>query len=506
MRRYINEGLTEFLGRALVPWHMPGHKRKKLFEQYDSDIDEVIDRAFGIDVTEVPDTDDLYEPKEMILHSLNELKKEYKTTSSYYLVNGATGGVLAALYAAREYARHRVAESECEGPFLDDAIGKVIVASNCHKSVYNALNILGLKAVFIEPEEYVLRVKCKSQEGADDYSPKNEKQANCVRISGGISPEKVRNILQTEKIFAMVLTSPTYEGVVSDIRAISDELAGHDALCIVDEAHGAHLHFFGEQIGCVSAIKCGADIVVESLHKTLPALTQTAIMHVMNESLDTYVKEGLQIFMSSSPSYILLCSMENAIAWAGGNDFSEYIALLNEFRERAKCLENLHVLEKEELSGGGAFSYDITRIVIAVGHDSFCGAFFARLLQEEYGIVVEMAGVNYVVLISSAADEREDFDRLFSALKDIDDNLKNGFFDFYGDKNHGNNALWQEGDIDGLCNFIEKLRGTTARENLYVYPPGSYIVRHGEVITDKKADELLRYVRAGLHVRGLRRD
>ena len=127
MKRYISEGMTEYLKENPVPWHMPGHKRKKLDIESKSPIDQALHMAMAVDVTEVPGTDDLYNPKDMIKDSLDSLAKVYKTYASYYLVNGATGGILTAIAAC---FKGKGASAERK---------KILVARNCHKSVYNAV-------------------------------------------------------------------------------------------------------------------------------------------------------------------------------------------------------------------------------------------------------------------------------------------------------------------------------------------------------------------------------
>lgn len=470
MRRYINEGLSAFLENNPIAWHMPGHKRKNGFTKQISCVDRVLETLYTTDVTEVPGTDDLHEPEGMILDSLNELKKVYGTKYSSYMVNGATGGIQSAIYAAKNAIN-------------GDAIGKLLIAKNCHKSVYNCADFLKLNAVFVEPEEYFL----------DD----NDK----AMFKGHISPKGVEEICNRENVFAMVLSSPSYEGVVSDIKSIADILHRNGGILIVDEAHGAHLPFMSRYGFPESAISCGADIVVQSLHKTLPAMTQSAIIHVNNERLVAYVKEALQIFMSSSPSYPMMCSMESAIAWACDYDYTEYNNLLEDFRLSTESYKIVEVLSEEDSKNEGAFAYDRSRIVITTkGHD-IPGTILADYLKKEYNLLVEMIGKNYLVLISTAADNSQDFEMLKGALDALDKYL----YENYDEMGEGFTADMVVADDYGnsVIDMIKNLKGTKAENNLYVYPPGSYIVRRGELITDKHVAELAGYARAGLNIRGL---
>lgn len=473
MRRYINEGIAEFLGRSSLSWHMPGHKRKNGFTPQTGIVDDALEKLHNMDVTEVPGTDDLYVPEGMILSSMEELKKIYKSRQSFYLVNGATAGNFAALYAVRQYAGRTVLGSGNNK--------KIILAGNCHKSVYNAADVLQLEAVTVMPERYMFGFEHDTSAGA---------------IYGHVSADAVREICESENIFAMVVTSPTYEGVRSDIGAIADVLHEYGAILIVDEAHGAHLPFIGEDMGCASALGCGADIVVHSLHKNLPAMTQTALLHVMREDLISDVREGISVFMSSSPSYVMLCSMENAVAYMCEGDFRHYRNALFDFRKAAGTLKSLHVLEPEEVCGRGAFSYDSTRIVITANIKNFSGKRLADILVREYNIVVEMSGISHVVLISTVADSSHDFETLLAALIDLDKRITDTGMDgcLTGDAENTHGAV-----LDGLCGMA----GTAAKNHIYVYPPGNYIVRRGEIITKEQVEEIAGYINAGIYVRGL---
>lgn len=469
MKRYINEGLSEFLENNPIVWHMPGHKRKNGFTKQISCVDRVLETLYTMDVTEVPGTDDLHEPEGMILASLNELKNVYGTKYSSYMVNGATGGIQSAIYATKNAVK-------------SDEAGKILIAKNCHKSVYNCADFLKLDAVFVEPEKYFI-------------------SDNKAMFMGHINPKQVEEICNSENVFAMVLSSPSYEGVVSDIKAIADILHRNGGILIVDEAHGAHLPFMSRWGFPESAISCGADIVVQSLHKTLPSMTQSAIIHVSNEELVSYVKEALQVFMSSSPSYPMLCSMENAIAWACDYDYTEYNNLLKDFRNSTESFKIVEVLSERDVLREGAFAYDNSRIVVTTKEHKISGKVLADFLRKEYNLLVEMVGRNYLVLISTVADNSQDFEALKDSLEALDKYL----YETYGElvDEFTANVGAADGYTNSVIDMIKKLEGTIAENNLYVYPPGSYIVRRGELITDKHIDELTGYAKAGLNIRGL---
>lgn len=509
MKRYISEGMTEYLKENPVPWHMPGHKRKKLDIESKSPIDQALHMAMAVDVTEVPGTDDLYNPKDMIKDSLDSLAKVYKTYASYYLVNGATGGILIAIAACFK-GKGALAERK-----------KILVARNCHKSVYNAVELLGLEVVYIYPE--IMGVGCETCQ--------NELTNNCYcmeadnkynhkilpDIEGAINPAKVEEICkENPDLGAFVLTSPTYEGVVSDIEAIAKILKKYGVKLIVDEAHGAHFPFMED--APKSAIECGADIVVQSLHKTMESLTQTAILHVVNESLDEDVRKYLAVFMTSSPSYMFMYSMEKAIATACNRDYKPYVEALTEFRGNVKKLRYVNLLEKSDAVNNGAFDYDETRLVLTTSlNKSACkkdateygassyitGTWLGYKLDKIGKVVVEMTGTDYAVLISTAADNKEDFDYLYRVLLTLDKEI--GLM-VGGDENSLSTSerCSDEGDASGNISPDEILRliGSKAVDNIYVYPPGSYMLTEGEVITEPIALKLIEYVEQGKEIRG----
>lgn len=427
---------------------MPGHKRKGFnLKGKNVNVRSVISEVYGMDVTEVYGLDDLHMPEGMIDRSQKELAGVYNTFASYYIVNGATCGIMTAIAAA--HAK------------------KLIVAKNCHKSVINTVRLLGLEAVYIEPRR--LEIRC----GEDDVH-KSE-------LYGSIDMGELEAICaKQDDIGAMVITSPTYEGIIADICSISKILHRYGILLIVDEAHGAHLPFMykNDRLSAISY----ADIVVQSLHKTLPAMTQTALLHVMNPSLDKEVQKYKSVFMSSSPSYVMLCSMELAVDWACSYDYRGYLETLADFRRRAAELKNM-VLFPEGLKTGD-IAYDSTRIV-------FCTKEYGTIVEEklrQHGIICEMSGIHHIVLISTPFDSAEDFDYLYEVLKNLDKDIqvKPGYSEIE----------WETEKIKGLL-------GTFAEDDIYVYPPGSCIVVKGELIEQEHIDILLSYYESGKKIRGM---
>ncbi len=492
MKRYIAEGLEQYLLKNTVPWHMPGHKRKNFISDgvggesertLTLNIDNALDYVHSMDVTEVPGTDDLHNPEEMILASMKELARVYNTYASYYLVNGATCGIMAAISACYFNDRGEGRDNS------DKLSGDIIIAGNCHKSVYNTVELLGIKVSYIKPRW---------------------KKDNHLPIQGSILPEDVERICRDNKSAkAIVITSPTYEGIVSDIKAISQIAHRYGIALIVDEAHGAHLPFAAKHDrDCdtalnksvsfpVSAVSLGADIVVQSIHKTLTGLTQTAIIHVNNEGLDNMVRKYLSVYMTTSPSYVMLCSMERAISHATRADYVSFAARIADFRKKAGGLKNLILLENNQIQNLGGFAYDSSRIVFM--SKAATGIYLQEALKRLGNIVVEMSGVNYVVLIATYMDDTEDFQHLYKTLVLLDKELEEE-----SESANKKEDIQGEADNGEIIDYkaLYALVGTVARDNVYAYPPGSYIVRAEEIITAEQIHKLIELHEAGIKLRG----
>ena len=257
----LYEKLTQYKKSDYYPYHMPGHKRNmdgRPFQEY-----------YSLDITEIDGFDNLHQAEGILLGIEKRANRMYGADQTFLLVNGSTCGILSAISAATKNG------------------GKILIARNCHKSVYHGAYLRNLEVQYLYP-------KVSEQFG----------------IALGITPESVEEKLKAdEEISAVVITSPTYEGVISDIKKIAEIVHNYEIPLIVDEAHGAHLGFSHKFPN--NAIGAGADIVIHSLHKTLPSPTQTALLHVSGKLIDREkLKRYLGIYQSSSPSYPLMAGME----------------------------------------------------------------------------------------------------------------------------------------------------------------------------------------------------
>lgn len=568
MKEYINEALEKYIEKGTYPWHMPGHKRQPLEKpdggmclkddenggQLPPNVDNISksrenfwNGVYAHDFTEAKDLDDMHEPEMFIADSIAEMKKVYGTFATYMLVNGSTSGLMTAIHATC----HR---------------GDVILAArNCHKAVYNAICMLELEPEYIVPDYVDMRWRCGVNQngeqpitdGMTDVSGESNREtrekmvassevnheteeraavngeddrevSERTDILGDISPDKLESALRglvadDRKPSAVIITSPTYEGVISDIRGIAEVVHRYGIYLIVDEAQGAHLNFME---GHETAMKQGADIVIESLHKTMPALTQTSLLHVMDPELDERVRRYLQIFQTSSPSYIFMQSMEKAVAFGANNRdaFAKYGRRLEIFAGKCDGLRNIRLFRPDASSVKNdeicnackVFDHDEGRLVFVVrpgtvdeSGQKFTGVMLAEILADRYGLIVEMASVSYVICISSVVDSADSYDILFNAVAEIDGNL--GYEPDKTDRQEldiisGRRSAMPPGtawDRPVESVPIEGAAGKVSGAFVYAYPPGIPVLAPGEVVDRQAVNGIKSMIDSGLNVAGV---
>ena len=426
----IYDSLREYTKSGAYPFHMPGHKRNPEFLSFDAD-------PVAIDVTEVFATDNLQNPSGIIFDAQIKAAKIFGADQSYLLANGATGGVIAAILSA-----------------AGDG-GNLIMARNSHMSAYSAVAFGGLRPTYLYPEISDFQIAC------------------------GISPDFVRAAFEkAPEARAVFITSPTYEGVISDIKAIADIAHTHNAILIVDEAHGSHLKF--HNAFPKSALELGADIVIHSLHKTLPSLTQTAILHTKGDRCNHQrIRQFLNMVNSSSPSYILLSSIGKCLDFLENNEgaFCAYVKRLENLRAEIRALENLQLIDGVR----NAFAYDISKIVVAADD----GAGLELALRQKYNLQMEMNSDNFVLAMTSVADTAQGFERLSKALRELDKFFKKVDKKLSPEYPKAVEVMSIRSAIYG---DTQKLRlgdaeGRIAAENIAPYPPGLPICLPGELIS-----------------------
>lgn len=457
--------LRDYSAADFYPFHMPGHKRKK----------EGLDfpNPFFIDITEIEGFDNLHHPQGILKDSMEWAASVYGADRTFYLVNGSTCGLLSAICGCVEFG------------------GKLLMSRNCHKSVYHGVFLNHLQAEYIYPQiigEYGLQ--------------------------GGVLAEDVsRMLISNPDIRAVLVVSPTYDGIVSDIRAIAGAAHEFGVPLIVDEAHGAHFRYGKEWPA--PALEMGADIVIQSLHKTLPSFTQTALLHWKEGYADIRaIERYLHIFQSSSPSYVLMAGIENCIDIMerdGESLMASYAVSLRQLRTQLKRMRALTLVDKEIIGKWGVQDMDLSKVVISTRGTGVDGGELDRILRDRYHLEMEMCGADYVTAITTAWDSEDGLRRLEAALLEIDQELYAGMSESGGRKEISSMeydypaiAVSIAGAMDSRQETIllSNSEGRISGEYLYLYPPGIPLIAPGEIISRSVLDRVKEYQRMGLPIQG----
>lgn len=499
----LYQTLREYAEGDTYPCHMPGHKRNPAGG-------EMAD-YFAIDVTEIEGFDNLHHAEGIIREAQERANRLYGADETFFLVNGSTGGILAAVMAAARPGE------------------EILIARNCHRSVYHAALMQDLMVHY--------------------YLPKMIREYD---ICDGVSAEEIGRLLDDHPASkAVVITSPTYEGIVSDVAEIAAAVHERGKILIVDEAHGA-------QFGIVNpyradykkndplwagayggAVRAGADLVIHSLHKTLPSPTQTALLHVNGNRVDRdRLRSYLAMVQSSSPSYILMAGMDACVRFLekeGETRFSFFKEQREDFRRKAKKLRHLCIGEMTSVSENAyAFiEWDMGKILISVKDTNWTGKQLADLLREEYQIELEMAAATYGLAIMTLMDTAKGWQRLADALLQIDDRIE---------KEHGGASVRKgsesvaggqlpdlravnddtRDEASGMVTIPEAVMtlaqafhseqeevllnaaaGRISADFINLYPPGIPLAAPGEKLMQTLVDEIEAYRKKGFAVHGV---
>lgn len=488
----ILERLTEYAESDAYPFHMPGHKRQEIPDGMPGGFPD----PYGIDITEIDGFDNLHHAEGILKDAMDEAAKIYGADRSWYLVNGSTCGILSAVFAVTKNG------------------GKILTARNCHKAVYHAIDLNRLRAEYLYPEE-ITEFGINGGIRAEDVREALKKDAE----ESAENSENIRNSGDTEAkstgIQAVLITSPTYEGVVSDIQAIADAAHEYGIPLIVDEAHGAHLEFADRCHSFPkSALEYGADIVIQSLHKTLPSFTQTAILHVKGDLVDQdKAARYLAMFQTSSPSYLFMAGMQRCIRYmdgAGRDEMARYEKRLERFMERMKGLKALKVLTHEVCGTYETVAgWDPSKIVVSTMHArDFHGEDLAEALRAKYHLEMEMTAPEYVIAMTSLMDTDDGFERLAEALLEIDEGLMEKkleapeALEFQISRPIERMSICEAMDANTGRTALQDTAGKVSAEFVYLYPPGIPIIAPGEVFTEEIVKKIEAYKAAGLLVQG----
>ncbi len=452
------ERLARYCASDALPMHMPGHKRNPAALN--------LPAPASIDITEIDGFDNLHGAEDLLLACQRRAARVFGAEETHFLVNGSSGGILAAITACVPRG------------------GTLLMGRNAHKSALNAVTLGGIRPRYLYP----------------DFLPESG-------ISGAIPPGQVESALEADPdIRCAFITSPTYEGVISDVAAIAEVCHRHGAALIVDEAHGAHLGFGGFP---QSAIRLGADVAIQSVHKTLGSLTQTALFHISGPRVNRErLRQMLTVYQTSSPSYILMASIDECVCQMGerGNALAgAWLDALAEFRRAARGLSRLRLLpveapwpdsadraaqsalpKQDPRSGRAPFRFDPSKIVISTHDTNLSGPGLQRLLRERFHIELEMAAGHYAIAMTGVGDTRETLSRLAGALLAIDGELRGAPADPPVDPLSPRPRMrMTPAEADGLPAEdvpVREADGRVCAEAVFAYPPGISLMVPGEIV------------------------
>ena len=374
------------------------------------------------------------------------------------------------------------------------------MSRNCHKAAYHGVFLNRLRVEYIYPQII------------EEFG-----------IQGGLVPEDVENVLKTDHdIQAVLVVSPTYDGIVSDVEKIVEICHGCGIPLIVDEAHGAHFRY--HKGFPVSALDLGADVVIQSLHKTLPAFTQTSILHVKGDLVDRErLEHYLQIFQSSSPSYLFMAGMERCLRFmeeskgteegmtGGRSMMDQFYHRLVKLRKELGAMKHLQLLEEDQKGKNGVYDLDIAKGIISTRGTGINGEELGEWLRREYHLEMEMCAAEYVTAITTVMDTEEGLRRLRNALLEIDGKLsdrvesqdcgkKNQRYELKPETVMSIADGWEQADKKIS---LEDSVGRISGEYIYLYPPGIPFVVPGEKISQEVVELVKRYQKCGYSVQGM---
>lgn len=440
---------------------MPGHKLGKGIPT------RLLKDLHLLDMTEIPGLDNLHFPHGVIKEAQDLAAKAFGADNTSFLVNGSTCGVHAAILG------------------LCKPGDRLIVSRDCHKSVIGAMMLASVKPIYITPEyDSLFGVSSLMLSSTVEQAIKNNPDA-----------------------IGVIVTRPNYYGLCSDIDSISEVVHSYNKVLIVDEAHGAHLKFSSRLPCC--ALDAGADVCIQSAHKTLPALTQGAYIHIKGNRVDMEkVNFMLQLIQTSSPSYVIMTFLDiaRAIMENYGSELIEN--LLNEVNRFENMLNentSFKIMSKHPLLSQ---HIDKTRLVVNVRNTGKTGFFIEKMLRDSFNVQVEMSDLYNIVCIATTADGRKEFDTLYSSLNEIDKQFKNPTEPtdinvkellIPPQKVSPDKVMQCKGEKRKLTECV----GKVSKGIITPYPPGIPVVCPGELITLEVVEYIINVIKAGGTVNGV---
>lgn len=448
----IYEAMQRFRRARIVPFDVPGHKRGRGNRELTEFLGE---SCMSVDVNSMKPLDNLCHPVSVIRDAEALAAEAFGAAHAFFMVGGTTSAVQAMiLYACKNGE-------------------KIILPRNVHRSAINSLILSGAVPVYVDPDV-------------------NRE----LGIALGMSADQVEKaILENPDAKAVLVNNPTYYGVCSDLRKITEIAHRHGMLVLADEAHGTHF-YFGDGFPA-SAMSCGADLASVSMHKSGGSLTQSSFLLMGGSVNADYMRQIINLTQTTSASYLLLTSLDlsrKRLALHGREIFGETVNMAKYARYEINEIGGYYAFSRELINGGSVYDFDVSKLSVHTLSIGLAGIEVYDLLRDEYDIQIEFGDLGNILAYLSVGDRKQDIERLINALSEIRRR--------YGKEQTGMltqeylNPIVAETPRTAFYSpkkslSLEEAAGHVCTEFVMCYPPGIPILAPGELITP----EIIEYIR-----------
>lgn len=451
MRAPLYEALLSFKKKRVVPFDVPGHKRGRGNPEL---VELLGEKCVGLDVNSMKPLDNLGHPTSVILDAEELTADAFGASHAFLMVGGTTSSVQTMIL------------SVCK------AGEKIILPRNIHKSVINALVLCGAIPVYVD-------VKVNHQIG----------------IALGITVSEMKKAMdENPDAKAIFLNNPTYYGICSNLKELTDLAHACGMKVLVDEAHGTHLSFNNDLP--MSAMQAGADLAAVSMHKSGGSLTQSSILLCGPNFDSEYVRQIINLTQTTSASYLLLSSLDISrrnLALRGSESFAKVARMAEYARSEINAIGGYYAYGKELIDGDSVYDFDVTKLAIYTRGIGLTGIEVYDLLRDEYDIQIEFGDIGNILAYISIGDRIQDIERLVGALEDIKWEYSKQDTDQFCSEFIQPEAVYTPQQAFYSNKELVDLENTNGRicgELVMCYPPGIPILTPGEKITD----EIIAYI------------
>ena len=445
----IYEGLVKLRKKRIVPFDVPGHKRGRGNPEL---VELLGEKCVGIDVNSMKPLDNLGHPISIIREAEELAAEAFGATHAFLMIGGTTSSVQTMIL------------STCK------AGDKIILPRNVHKSAINALVLCGAIPIYIEMS----------------VDPK-------IGIALGLENDRVAQAIEEHPdAKAILINNPTYYGICSDLKGLTEMAHEVGMMVLVDEAHGAHLHFTDKLP--ISAMDAGADMAAVSMHKSGGSLTQSSLLLIGEQMNPEYVRQIINLTQSTSASYLLMSSLDISrrnLALRGKESFEKVIELSEYARREINAIGGYYAYSKELIDGVSVCDFDVTKLSVYTQGIGLAGIEVYDLLRDEYDIQIEFGDIGNILAYISIGDRIQDIERLVGALADIKRLYSRDGKDLIAGEYiqpelvlSPQEAFYSERKSLSLDESVGQVCG----EFVMCYPPGIPILAPGERITREMVD------------------